>query len=213
MSEADFFDRPGPARSTRLVAALATVWDTMADDYGLLPDLAIDAVLARAERGELEAATPRLLELTVGHELSVADGAAVVQRLGRHQWDRGHRAAVLEVLDAWWLQTLKRLPAEQDDRYPTEVVLGTLVGFGEPMVRWLGPWLQELDGAGAAHLATIILGGPDGLTGPAWLDKADEAGQVLAWARTETVVNGMTLIGATHLDDGVLGRVLDRLIA
>lgn len=203
---------PIPGRSQRLAAGLDGLWATMADDYGLLPDLAVDAVLARADRGELAAATPRLAELLVGHELPLADAAGIVRRFGRHGWAAAERMVVTEVLDAWWLETLKRSPAEQVEPYRTEAVLGVLVGFGAPMVRWLGPWLDELDGHGASHLATVVLGGPDGLAGPAWIDKADEARQVLAWARTETVVNGLTLIGGVHLDDGVLGRVLDRLI-
>lgn len=202
-----------PGRSRRLTEAIDRLWATMADDYGLLPDLALDAVVARADRGELEAATPRLIELTVGHHLPVADAAGVVDRLGRHRWDTAGRAVVTEALDAWWLETLKRSPAEQAAPYRTEVVLGVLVGFGAPMVRWLGPWLDELDGPGAAHLARVVLGGPDGLVGgPAWDGKADQARQVLGWARTETVINGLTLIGGVHLDDGVLDRVLDRLI-
>ncbi len=204
---------PAPVgRSRRLTDAIEALWVTMADDYGLLPDLAVDAVLARADRGELAIASPRLIELVVGHELAVGDAAAVVERLGPHRWSGSERALVTEALDAWWLETLKRQPDEQDERYPTGVVLGVLVGFGAPMVRWLGPWLDELDGPGATHLATVILGGPDGLAGPAWVDKGDEAGQVLAWARTETVINGLALVGGTHLDDGVLDRVLDRLI-
>ncbi len=199
-------------RSRRLTDAIEALWAMMADDYGLLPDLAVDAVLARADRGELVLASPRLIELTVGHELTVAEAAAVVGRLGPHPWSAAERAAVTEALDAWWLETLKRQPEEQDERYPTGVVLGVLVGFGAPMVRWLGPWLEELDGPGASHLAEVILGGPDGLAGPAWADKTDEANQVLAWARTETVINGLALVGGTHLADGVLDRVLDRLI-
>ena len=43
-------------------------------------------------------------------------------------------------------------------------VIGVLVGFGAPMVRWLGPWLDELDGPGAAHLATVVIARPEGLS-------------------------------------------------
>lgn len=202
----------GLGRSRRLADAVERLWAVMANDYGLLPDLAIDAVVARADRGELEAATPRLVELVIGSNLTVADAASVLHRLGRHRWDPARRAAVCEVLDAWWLETLRRPPGEHPDPYRPEVVLGVLVGFGAPMVRWLGPWLAELDGPGAAHLAAVVLGGLNGLTGPAWEGKEDEARQVLAWAATEPVVNGLTLIGGTHLDDGVLSDVLDRVI-
>lgn len=201
----------GPSR--HLTEAVEALWATMADDYGLLPDLAVDALLARADRGELAAATPRLIELLVGEELAVEDGAAVVARLGDHEWAAGQREAVTAALDAWWLQTLKRPASEHGEHYPAGVVLGVLVGFGAPMVRWLGPWLDELDGPGAVHLASVVVAGPEGLSGPAWAGKADEANQVHGWARTETVVHGLTLIGGVHLDDGVLDQVLDRLIA
>ncbi|MEL6985903.1 MAG: hypothetical protein AAFO29_25965 [Actinomycetota bacterium] len=204
---------PPPGRSRRLSEAIETLWSTMADDYGLLPDLAVDALLARADRGELAEASPRLLELLVGHELTIEDGAGVVERLGRHRWEPAERDAVTEALDGWWLQTLKRPANEHAPEYPVAVVLGILVGFGAPMVRWLGPWLDELDGPGAAHLASVVIGGPDGLSGPAWEGKADEARQVLNWARTETVVNGLALVGGVHLEDGVLDQVLDRLIS
>ena len=212
MSDRDPVDVPAPGPSRRLVDAVEGLWATMADDYGLLPDLAVDAVLARADRGELEAATPRLVELLVANDLAVTDAAGVVGRFGAHQWEPTARRVVTEALDAWWLESLKRRPAEQIEPYTTEVVLGVLAGFGAPMIRWFGPWLDELDGPGAEHLARVVLGGPDGLVGPAWEGKTDEARQVLAWARTETVVYGLTLIGGVHLDDGVLDQVLDRLI-
>lgn len=209
---------PPLGRSDRLDGALERLWAVMADDYGLLPGLDLDAVLARADRGELEAATPRLVELVVGHGLAVADAAAVVSRFGQHPWSPTGRAAVGEALDAWWLETLKRRPGEHPEPYRPAVVLGILVGYRAPMVRWLQPWFDELDGPGAVHLAAVILGGRDaaegldGLSGPAWAGKEDEARQVLGWARTEPVVNGLTVVGGVHLDAGVLGAVLDRLV-
>lgn len=203
---------PAPGRSRRLGDALARLWATMADDYGLLPTLEVDAVLARAVRGDLEAATPRLVELLVGHGLPVADAAAIVGRLGAHRWAPERGVVVGGALDAWWWETLVRPVGEHPDPYRPETVLGVLVGFRAPMVRWLHPWLDLLDGPGAAHLASLVIGGPDGLSGPAWVGKEDEARQVLGWTRTEPVVNGLTLIGGVHLDDGVLGDVLDRLI-
>ncbi len=196
-------------RSNRLRSAQAGLWDTMAEDYGLFPDLAFDAVMARAERGELVTATPRLVELLVDQQLSVMDSAAVVSTLGDQRWDNGRRAALEEVFDAWWQETLLLEPGEHQPPFTPEVVLGVLVGYGAPMVRWLAPWLVELDGPGAAHLAAVVLGGLDG---PAWRGKADQAGQVIGWARTETVINGLALIGCTHLDDQILSDVLDRLI-
>lgn len=206
-------DDRGPARSHRLEVAVGRLWATMTDQYGLLPELDHDAVLARANRGELLAATPRLVDLLVGARLEVADAAALTGRLGGHDWDRVRRAAVEESLDAWWWETLQRSPGEHLEPYRPEVVLGVLAAYDAPMVRWLGPWLAQLDGPGAQHLAAVVLGGPDGLSGPAWSGREDRARQVLAWAGTEPVVNGLTLIGGIHLDDGVLGAVLDRLIA
>ncbi len=203
---------PAPGRSQRLTRAIDTLWGLMADDYGLLPTLALDALLARADRGELAAATPRLAELVVDHALSPAEAGAVVERFGANDWSPTERVAVGEALDAWWLQTLKRLPGEHPEPYGPAEVLGVVAGFGAPMVRWFGPWLDELDGPGAGYLADVVIGGPDGLSGPAWAGKEDEARQVLGWARTEPVVYGLTLVGGVHLDDDVLGAVLDRLL-
>lgn len=199
----------GHPRSIRLQEALAAVWDAMADDYGLFPELSIDAVLARAGRGELVPASPRLLELLIGHGLPVEVAADVTARLGRHQWSARQRSMVEEVLDAWWQETLMQEPGEHRPPFTPDVVLGILAGYDAPLVRWLEPWLAELDGPGSVHLASVIL---DGLQGPAWDGKADTAAQIQGWTRTETVINGLTLIGGTHLEDGVLSDVLDRLI-
>lgn len=196
-------------RSLRLQAAIARAWETMAEDYGLLPQLELDAALARADRGELDLAAPRLLELLIDETVAIEDAVAVAERMGRQDWSGEQRLIVEEVLDAWWLETLMKSPGEHRAPYSPDVVLGVLVSYGAPMIRWFEPWLAELDGPGASHLATMVI---DGVDGPAWETKADEAGQILAWARTETVLNGLVLIGGTHLDDGVLGDLLDRLI-
>lgn len=196
-------------RSNRLQAAIDALWSTMAEEYGLLPDLAFDAVVARADRGEWSEASPRLLQLLIEQELSIPDAVTVVDRSRINAEVGPTRPLVEEVFDAWWQQTLMIEPGQHDEGYGPDVVLGILVGYGAPMVRWFEPWLIELDGPGAAHLAKIVL---DGLDGPAWHGKADQAGQVLGWARTETVVHGLALIGGTHLDDEVLSDVLDRLI-
>lgn len=230
----------------RLRDALAALWDSMADDYGLLPDLAADAVLARADRGELVAATPRLLELLVGGTLPIDQACQIAVRLGTHDWTSRQRACVEETLDSWWQETLMREPGEHDFPYTPDVVLGVLAGYDAPMIRWFEPWLAELDGPGASHLAAIVLGRPvherDGdrpsdeaaipsgssgreipawaqtppspvtPDGPAWHGKQDQATQVIAWAKTETVVSGLALIGATHLEPDVMSDLLDRLI-
>lgn len=202
-------ERPG--RSGRLIDALDAVWSTMADDYGLLPDLAADAVMVRAA-GELAMATPRLLELLVHYELTISEAADVVTRLGNHRWSGSELSVIQEVLDAWWSETLMSEPGEHTEPYGPEVVLGVLAGFDAPMVRWFGPWIAELDGPGSQHLATIIVNGRDALTESAWVGKEDRADQLFGWARSETVVHGLALIGATHLDPEMLSDALDRLI-
>lgn len=203
-------ERPG--RSQRLTAALKNAWATMAEDYGLFPDLAADAVLARVDRGEIEAATPRLLQLLVGHELPVDVAADVVVRLGDHPWPTEQLTTIQEVLDAWWREVLMQEPGEHPDLYPPETVLGVLSGYDAPMIRWFEPWIGELDGPGAIHLAAIVVAGRNQLTAAAWSGKEDSADQVFGWARTETVINGLALVGGTHLGNRLLSDALDQLI-
>lgn len=203
-------ERPG--RSNTLTEALERAWATMADDYGLLPDLAVDAVLSRFDRGEVVAATPRLLELLVAQELSVATAADLVVRLGDRPWSASQLVAIQDVLDAWWLEVLMQEPGEHAEPFTPEAVLGILAGFDAPMIRWFEPWVPELDGPGAVHLASIVVAGRDQLTEAAWSEKQDCADQLFGWARTETVINGLALIGGTHLDDELLSETLDLLI-
>ncbi|MEM7273110.1 MAG: hypothetical protein AAF547_08535 [Actinomycetota bacterium] len=203
-------------RSIRLSEALSVLWERAATDYGLLPDLPGDAVLVRADQGELAAATPRLLDLAVSSGLTVTEAATAVTMLGDQAitpdaWPTMARD-VEELLDAWWVETLQREPGTHADGFGPATVLGILAGYDAPMVRWLGPWLDQLDGPGAVHLAEIVVAGPAALSAEAWRGKDDQAGQLFAWARTETVVHGLALIGGIHLEDGVLDRVLDRLI-
>ena len=116
---------------------------------------------------------------------------------------------MVELLDGWWYEVLQRLPGEHHGSFQPDDVLGLLARSGAPMIRWLHVWLDELDGPGAVHLAEAVIGG---LSGPSWHGLDDERGQVLAWARTETVVNGLALIGATHLDGDTFSQVMDVLI-
>lgn len=182
-------------------------------DLGLLPVLPIDAALARLgdadTKSEAMRYVPRLVELVVGHGLEIDQAVDTVDRLARGRWADQWRTAVVEVLDQWWIQALRRDPGDQPVRYPASVVLGVVSGFGSRMSRWLAPWIDELDGPGAQHLADTILGG---LEGPAWRGKDDEATQVLGWARTEPVVTGVSLVGAVHLDADISDRLLDRLL-
>ncbi len=51
-----------------------------------------------------------------------------------------------------------------------------------------------------------------GLAHPVWDGHDDQRRQVAAWTQTEPVVMGLTIVGGIHLDDGVLGRVLEVLL-
>lgn len=198
--------------SPRLTAALGALWTTMADHYGLLPDLAFDAVMSRArsdEQGETARCLPRLVNLMVDGELSIPEAVEVIAVLEQDVWTNRQRQLTVELLDAWWFETLLRDPGEHHPLYQPDDVLGLLSRTRFRMVRWLQVWLLELDGPPAVHLASAI---DSGLNGPAWDGQDDARSQVLAWARSETVVNGLALIGTTHVEPGLMSRVLDRLL-
>lgn len=245
-------DRSSNDRSNRLRAASAALWELMGDDYGLLPDLPADVVLVRATGDELTLTVPRLLELLVQHHVSVEQAGDIIARIANATWDSRQRAAIEELLDAWWLETLMLEPGEHAYPFTPEVVLGVLAGYDAPMIRWFEPWLAELDGPGALHLASIVLGRPVLATsvddetadrpahntararsqlargevpdwakeppppvapsGPSWKNHEDQATQFIAWAKSETVINGLAVIGATHLEPEVMSDLLDRLI-
>jgi hypothetical protein len=198
--------------SPRLTAALSALWTTMADDYGLLPDLAFDAVMSRArsdEPGETARCLPRLVNLMVDGELPIPEAVEVIALLEQDIWTVRQRDLAVEVLDAWWFETLLRHPGEHPPHHQPDDVLGLLSRTRFRMVRWLQVWLLELDGPPAVHLASAI---DSGLNGPAWDGQDDARNQVLAWARTETIVNGLALIGTTHVESALMSRVLDRLV-
>lgn len=191
--------------------ALNTAWDELGDRESLMPDLDADAVVARADTGELRSSAPRLLELALAGQ-GGRDGAhGLVRRLRPLLVDRGpERDAVIGVLDAWWRTTLALDVVEPGRSSPAaSLVLGALAQTDEPLVRWLEPWLADLDGPSARHLAALVL---DGLVGDAWDLVPDKREQVLAWAASEPVIFGLTLVGGVHLDDGQLSDVLDRLV-
>lgn len=209
---------PDHGPSPDLSRAVERLWSNMVagggnQDLGLIPELPFDAVLARLDRADTadEAARciARLVELMVNHRLSVDEAGVVIDHLSLGQWTQWQRDIMAGVLDAWWLQALRREPGEHHPDYPPSVVLGLVAGSGARMSRWLGVWIDELDGPGARHLADTILGG---LSGPSWRGHDDEAQQVLGWARTEAVVNGVALVGAVHLEQEVASRLLDRLL-
>lgn len=193
--------------SPPLRAALERVWATMADDYGLVPELELETVLARArtgDAGEVAVCLPRLLDALVEGDLSPVAAIEVVELL-----DGIGVVAGVDLLDAWWFDVLQRDPGEHRPGIAPDDVLGLLAHTGPPMVRWLHPWLDALDGPPAVHLATAIV---DGFPAPTWAGRSDERQQVMAWTRSETVINGLALIGATHIDGETMSRVLDILI-
>lgn len=195
------------AHSPPLRAALDRLWATAAVDYGLIPELELETVLARARTGdgdEVSVCLPRLVDALVDGELSPVTAIDVIELLDDHI---GSGAAKL--LDAWWADVLERSPGEHRSGLSPEPVLGLLAHTRAPMVRWLHPWLEALDGPPAVHLAAAIV---DGFPSPTWAGRSDERQQVMAWTRSETVINGLALIGATHVDNATMSRVLDILI-
>lgn len=205
--------------TTPLAEALEGAWERFGGRDGLVADLGLDAVLATARvasRGEqgMRSVTPRLLELATSPDPQPADldGSprwVPIDELvaaGWPDWPPADRAAIQRVLDAWWAETLN-LEATAPG---VEEVLGTLVHSGVELVRWLEPWLADLDGPPAVHLAELVLGG---LRHQVWEGHEDARGRVAAWLRTEPVVVGVTVVGGIHLDDGVLSEVLEVILA
>lgn len=188
----------------------------------LVPALAPDALLswidAASDRGDADAvraAVPRLLELAVADGLGPVPtwrALAHLERAGWRHWPLGHRAAVEEVLDGWWRATLIGHPSRPGAH---EVLVAQAVARRQvrPL---LDIWLGELDGAGAIHLAELVCHDLDPVSGllvhPGWAGLEDLSGQVVAWARSEPVIVGLTLIGGSHLDRDLLSDALDRLI-
>jgi hypothetical protein len=203
----------------RLIAELARRW---VPPRSLVPALAADAALAyldaAVERDDPEAArsaVPHLLELAVEDRtgpVPVWEALDGVRRAGWPSWPPVDRDAVTAVLDGWWRATLIGHPS----RPAAPDVLAAQARLRGEVRPLLDRWLNELDGAGAVHLAEVIRDhldpGVDRLVDPAWAGYEDLATQVAAWARSEAVVLGLTLVGGTHLDDDLLSQALDRLI-
>lgn len=174
---------------------------------GLLPTLAADAVLARAA-DDLIPCVPRLLELTVTGQLGDVASWTLPDLLVAHNWTAWPReqcGSIENVLDTWWATVLSMYPAVP----AADEVLGSLVHLQLPMVRWLQPMLEALDGPAACHLADLI---QESDPSPAWNGYDDERRQLLAWCRTEPVVMGLTVVGGVYLADGQLGELLDVLL-
>ncbi len=180
---------------------LADRWEVIdGTETGLWPELAADAALARFEGGDRgQAGMIRLTELVVSPG-GVAQGGPLIDALRRAD------ATVLltELASLWWTQTLLQYPAS--DRAAD--VLAALCRCTGELGRWLRAWLDALDGPGAQHLAEAVCSDFQSSLWPS----DDLRGQAEAWARSEAVVNGITLIGGVHLEPGQLDELLDRII-
>ncbi len=188
--------------------AIDRVWDVLGDRSSLLSVLADDAVMARARSGEAKQALPRLLELAVVDELehmSIVEPFDLLNAEGWTTWPDAERRAVEGLVDTWWTWTRTAI----DPTIDPGLVLACLCRLGVPLVRWLGPWLEDLDGPPARHLADVII---SQLPEPEWEGFEDQRSQILGWTRTEPVVIGLTVVGGVHLDEGQLSDALDLML-
>jgi len=199
--------------------ALAKIWGWH-DDYGLIEHLAVDAVMARTTAGELLLTAPRLLQLTIDGQLAMPDAALVIETIGSGVWNKQQRADLEALFDAWWLESLnldvgEHVQNELGEQLVPSVVLGLLAHYDPaPMVRWLLVWVDQLDGPGARHLASFLISAEpeSNWADTAWDRREEKRQEVKGWARTDAVIYGLTMVGATHLEPDALSDVLDQLI-
>ncbi len=197
-----------PRWNQMITRSLAELWTIFAPKDSLLPDLAFDAVLARADHGEFSACLPRLLEIVTLPEADPEHAIAVFDRLelaAWTDWPDHERRPVERLLDLWWSTELALEPGNP----PLHDVLAALARLDQPLGRWLQPWLEDLDGPGARHFVALV---DDQLSSERWAEVPDRREQVLAWTRSEPAIMGMTLVGGVHLDPGQLGEALDRML-
>ncbi|MEZ5342551.1 MAG: hypothetical protein R2706_14200 [Acidimicrobiales bacterium] len=173
----------------------------------LLHQLPLDAVLARADAGELMACVPRLCDLTVNNQLAGVSPVEIFDRLASvwPQFSGDQRASVFSVLTLWWQASLGLYPSDPSP----STVLASLARLPMPLSHWLDYWLRDLDEAQAAHIADLALRGIDS---PEWTAVPDKRGQVVGWLKSEPVLTGLTFVAGVHLGKETLGHVLDRLI-
>lgn len=191
-----------------LVGAVERVWDELGDRNSLFPSLADDAAMARAHAGEAKQAIPRLLELAVADQLahmSIVEPFGLLAEVDWRRWPDSERRSVEALLDTWWTWTRMAI----DPEVSPGRVLACLCRTDIPQIRWLGPWLDDLDGPPAQHLAEVIIGQ---LPEPEWEGQEDQRSQILGWTRTEPVVIGLTIVGGVHLDEGKLSAALDLML-
>ncbi len=184
------------------------LWDAFGTEFGLLPELALDAVLARYRQGE-PACIPRIIELVCSRSVTVTESAAALRVLDLEPLSSTQRRMVESVLDRWWLLALS-VPNENGGVTDT---LGILAGFGASVQRWLHVWLENFDGLGASLFVEAVLGYNDDLPASgAWLDKQDEWTQFRQWCRSEPTVMGFTLLGGSHVRDSEMTAVLELIV-
>lgn len=173
----------------------------------LLAELPLDAVLARADAGELTECVPRLISLTVHNELGDTSPVEIFDRLATvwETFTEAQRAALFELLTLWWQASLALYPADPNP----SLVLACLARLPFPLSHWLDYWLRDLDEAQAAHISDLVM---VDLDRDEWVSIPDRRGQVVAWLKSEPVTIGMTFVAGTHFEKGQLGKILDRLI-
>ena len=186
---------------TPLAQAVARLRSALPPDE-LADDIEIPTLLALADAGELAGVTAPLVEAVIGGLIPAIDRADLLARW--RTTDLVRWGALIDVADAWWTEA-----RWADTAAPAHHLLADLCHLGEPMSRWLQPWLEDLDGEPARHLAAAVLADWDA---PGFAELPDEQQQCRSWAASEPVVFGLTLVGGVHLDDGDLGEVLDRLV-
>lgn len=197
-----------PRWNEMIDGSIRALWTTFGSSDSLLPDLAFDAVLARADHGEFPESVPRLFELGTAPGADPDMAVAVFDRLEGQDWSNwpdGRRRPVEHLLDQWWAMLLRAEPGVP----AVHEVLAALVRLNQPVIRWLQPWLEDLDGPGARHLALLVI---NELSSPRWAEVPDRREQVLAWTRSEPVLMGLTLVGGVHLEPGELSEALDRML-
>ncbi|NNF52981.1 MAG: hypothetical protein HKN03_00920 [Acidimicrobiales bacterium] len=174
----------------------------------LMATLPADAVFARATGGELDECIPRLLELVAVGDLADRYAFEVFDLLataGWQEWDMPAVQAISHWADAWWRTILVDFPGEQRaaDR------LGELAHLNLTAIRWLGPWLEYLDGPAAQHLADFVI---NGSLHPAWVGFEDQYQQAVAWTQSETLINGITMVAGAYFEPGQMAEVLERVV-
>ncbi len=194
--------------SGELGASVDRLWSVLGDRESLFPELPDDAALARARSGELVEAIPRLLELAIGgglERVAITEPFDLLREADWTTWPANQRAAIEDVIDTWWLWTRTAIEPE----HGPGLVLACLCRLGVPQIRWLGVWLDDLDGPAAGHLAAVVT---SQLQEPEWEGFDDERSRILGWCRTEPVIIGLTVVGGVHLEEGQLSAALDAML-